>query len=306
VTMRPSTTPSDGRLLQHDTVDRSADEAAPRAMRRAHTLLARLIPGGRASTDENGIETLETPMPIATMSGLVLPDHRVSRSQLRSSAERFVERRMPWSLNVAGAETGQVAELAAELGMTRDVRPTLEMPLHPDLALGLDHGSLAIVHVSTAADRRRWTETCDVAFGLAPGTTSGMAAPQFTRAPEIRTYLGLRAGHPVATAVSMLDDLGWLGLFTVGTVPEARRTGVAGQLVRHVLVDGITNGAHTAFLETSPMARALYEQIGFRDAPAPTVYFCAHEMTPPTRPEVPRPPLGSASKSSTQPEQEGQ
>lgn len=259
--------------MQHGTPGRSTDTEPAEAVRRAHRLLARLVPGADERTDQHGVGAIEIPVAMPTMSGLLLPDHAVDAAHLRSVASRFTTRGMPWSLNVIGAAPPAITELAEELGMAPTVSPTMVMPLHAHPAAGQEGGTDRVLQVSTAADRRRWTATCDRAFGLPVGTSGSLMAAAVVAAPEIRTYLVLRDGIPVATAVSTLDDLGWLGLFCVATVPEARRTGTAERLMRFAVQEGASRGAHTAFLETTPAGRPLYERIGFRDAPVPTVYF---------------------------------
>lgn len=69
-------------------------------------------------------------------------------------------------------------------------------------------------------------------------------------------------GMAVAGAWSLLHD-GDCGIYTVGTLPEWRRRGLARALTEHILGDAHRHGARTATLQSTPMARRLYESLGF-------------------------------------------
>jgi GNAT superfamily N-acetyltransferase len=53
------------------------------------------------------------------------------------------------------------------------------------------------------------------------------------------------------------------GIYAVGTVPQWRRRGLARALVEHVLADARSRGARTASLQSTRMARTLYESLRF-------------------------------------------
>ncbi|HEY7137304.1 MAG TPA: GNAT family N-acetyltransferase [Acidimicrobiia bacterium] len=72
----------------------------------------------------------------------------------------------------------------------------------------------------------------------------------------------MQDGLAVAGAWGFLHR-GECGLYAVGTVPEWRRRGLARTLVAHVLADARSRGARTATLQSTPMARTLYESLGF-------------------------------------------
>jgi ribosomal protein S18 acetylase RimI-like enzyme len=75
------------------------------------------------------------------------------------------------------------------------------------------------------------------------------------------------AGRSVAAGLAVRDgDL--LGLFDIVTAPGQRRKGYAGALVEHLLAEGASGGAATAYLQVEPensAARALYGRYGFKD-----------------------------------------
>ena len=254
-----------------DPADAVCDDTAADALRRAYVLFATRIPGGSVSRDASGAESVVIPVPKARMNGLLLPRGDVDRALLRRLAEPFAGE--PWSVSVIDAEPPGVAVLAAELGLTRTALPSLTTPVRPTPPGAPGPDATEIRTVSTDRERQLWATTCDLAYGSPAGLTARLLTPELAAAPEVRAHLALLDGRPVATALTVLDDRGWLGLFTVGTVPEARRKGIGERLVRFALEDGARRGARTAYLQSSAMARALYERIGFQDDGHPIVSF---------------------------------
>jgi ribosomal protein S18 acetylase RimI-like enzyme len=56
------------------------------------------------------------------------------------------------------------------------------------------------------------------------------------------------------------------GIYTVGTMRNWRRQGLARMLVEHVLADAQRRGARTASLQSTPMGQHLYRSLGFEPA----------------------------------------
>jgi GNAT superfamily N-acetyltransferase len=259
-------------IAEHPRADATASQAgAAAALRRAYLLFADRIPGGGTRLDDSGAATLAIPVPKARMNGLLLPPHPVDPGRLRELAEPFTGG--PWSMSAVDHEAAGVGALAAELGLVRVVLPSLTLPLRVLTAQPPRSASEEVLAVGSDAERLLWATTCDVAFGSPAGLSARLLTPELAAAPEVRAHLAVLDGRPVATALSVLDEQGWLGLFTVATVPEARGRGVGARLVRAVLEDGARRGARTAHLQSSDMARSLYERIGFRDDLHPTVSF---------------------------------
>jgi GNAT superfamily N-acetyltransferase len=71
-------------------------------------------------------------------------------------------------------------------------------------------------------------------------------------------------GEPVASALTF-ELAGDCGIYNVGTVPHARRRGLATALTAHLLQEARASGCDSASLQSTPMAERVYAAAGFRD-----------------------------------------
>jgi predicted acetyltransferase len=59
---------------------------------------------------------------------------------------------------------------------------------------------------------------------------------------------------------------GHIGVFNIATPPAHRAQGYGRAVTARVLADGVRGGAHTAYLQASPMGFGVYQRMGFRTA----------------------------------------
>jgi GNAT superfamily N-acetyltransferase len=80
----------------------------------------------------------------------------------------------------------------------------------------------------------------------------------------LRLTIAWLDGEPVASALTF-DLAGDCGIYNVGTVPRARRRGLATALTTHLLYEARTRGCRSASLQSTRMAEHVYATVGFRD-----------------------------------------
>lgn len=83
------------------------------------------------------------------------------------------------------------------------------------------------------------------------------------KSPNSHYYLGFLNGKPVATGV-LFDGEGAAGLFYIGTIPTARRKGIAKTMVNYLLNEAKSRGYPISILQASEMGYPLYKKIGFK------------------------------------------
>lgn len=74
-----------------------------------------------------------------------------------------------------------------------------------------------------------------------------------------------RAGNVIVSAALAYDAAGDCGIYNVGTVPRARRRGLATAVTAGQLHQAIARGCRSASLQSTPMAEHVYAALGFRD-----------------------------------------
>ena len=101
----------------------------------------------------------------------------------------------------------------------------------------------------------------DRAHGVLEPWTSA-AVFQTMDDPASRLHIARRDGEPAAALIAREHD-GDCYFWFVATVPEAQRAGLAGELMRHALRQARERGCTTTTLESTPVAEALYERLGY-------------------------------------------
>jgi len=156
-----------------------------------------------------------------------------------------------WALWVSGGATDLNAPDCVHRvgGLTRD---TTTLVMQANLIGGLRSHQDVVRASIAAATLAAGDEEVPIGELGEPETEPGLAA-----------WVMLRGHVAVAGAWSFQhgDDC---GIYTVGTMPQWRRRGLARLLVEHVLADAQQRGARTASLQSTPMGQHLYESLGFR------------------------------------------
>ena len=80
----------------------------------------------------------------------------------------------------------------------------------------------------------------------------------------IRTFLAKRDGAPLASSVLMSAG-GVAGLYNVGTLPDARRTGLGRLVSIAAMAAGRDAGYRAGVLQASDLGRPVYEAMGFKE-----------------------------------------
>jgi len=125
---------------------------------------------------------------------------------------------------------------------------------------------MAIVAVEDRATFQSWTHVMRIGFG-----TPEAAEPDLLEVfaaigsgPQIRTYLALMDGQPVATS-QLLLAAGVAGIYQVTCLPQARGRGIGTAVTLAALLEARRRGYATAILQASDLGYPVYRRLGFRD-----------------------------------------
>ncbi len=134
---------------------------------------------------------------------------------------------------------------------------------------------ISVRRVRTAEDLNLWSETFARCFSLSERESNAWWEVHrrvgLDENSPLRHYVTFSGRQPVATASTFLEGH-VVGLYHVGTVPEARRRGLGRTATIHALRDAGDAGCRIAVLQSSKLGVRLYRRIGFRRTSSFEVY----------------------------------
>ncbi|MDX3097877.1 GNAT family N-acetyltransferase [Streptomyces sp. ME19-03-3] len=224
--------------------------------------LAGVIPGAHMRRGTSGVRLLVSTIPMPTLNGLCFetdPD-LVEAAEL---AGELADGQLPWSVQVRGEPSAEVAAFAARYGLKNTIRLPL-LALEDDTALPAPQlPAGAVVRTVSGADPRGYADALEQGLGVSAEIAAVMAAPAKLDGPGMTAYVVERDGETVATGFNILTG-DQVGLFNGSVPPQHRGNGYYRALVLTRLHDARQAGAKLAFTQNSPMSRPLYESLGFR------------------------------------------
>lgn len=90
-------------------------------------------------------------------------------------------------------------------------------------------------------------------------------------------YIGIKDGVPISCCMSYMED-GIAGLYWVGTVPGARKQGLASGIVSLAIDDAYLNGCRISILQASAAGKPVYERLGFKECCKFDIYSWVPEI----------------------------
>ncbi len=206
-------------------------------------------------------------VPLPLFNGAIgMPTGDDLEASIAAVLEPFDARRIPllWALPthdaavVSALEGRGFAPGAGVPGMTIDLSnlPGLEVP-----------ANVVIEEVDGDPDALRDAATIALTTnGLPPMSVDPYldALDQAAERSTIRTFLAARDGAPLATS-TLVSAAGVAGLYNVGTLPDARRTGLGRLVSVAAMVAGREAGYRVGVLQSSPLGEPIYRAIGFEE-----------------------------------------
>lgn len=211
-----------------------------------------------------------SPLPVDYFNGVQrarLPDDRDQLDAvIAETMARFEARDMPmlWWLDPTTTPATLGERLTAYGLETNPGPPAMAVEISA-LSAPVAIPGVSMAHVTDAAGAAEWARVATVGFDMpaeiiAPLTS--FAAGSLTD-PTLALYLGSRDAQAVATSMSYLRA-GVAGIYTVATVPEARRLGIGAEMTRLALLDAGKAGYRAGILQASGMGVSVYRALGFQ------------------------------------------
>lgn len=229
--------------------------------------------------DRGGLAWFVTGIPHPLFNGVMATDlsEAGANRAIDDLVAEFRRRKIPleWT-TMAGTRPRDLGHRLEARGFEH----TLDVPgMAMDLRLLPDDAPPGGLSIETARSRAD-LETClrialttfEISETFAPRLLEiegGMPDDQKART---RHYLATLDGQPVATSELYLAA-GVAGLYFVGTIPEARRRGLARAVTIAALRDARDMGYRVGTLQATPMGASVYRRLGFREYLTMGVYL---------------------------------
>jgi len=211
------------------------------------------------------------PHPLVNGVGLAYLEIEDIELKLEEAKEYFKKRDLPWTWWVGPTNPPDLGAHLERLGLIR----SFDMPgMAVDLdSIQFEEPTIPDFEVKVVDDMdllREWVEVVALCFSRLPMST--FKEQVYDMEAEIgfgedlprRNYLGYLKGKPVAVSTYVLGD-GAVGLFTIGTLPEARRRGIGSMMTFVPMRDASSLGYKVAVLHSSDIGYSMYEKIGFKE-----------------------------------------
>jgi GNAT superfamily N-acetyltransferase len=195
-------------------------------------------------------------------------DNSVSPATVLERAEIFFEPRCSgycvWIAAHRDADLERIALAAgyAQISATGTPRMVLQhrlAPVPPPPGIALDE-------VDDDADRLDFLTVTVAAYADAPlppeAAAAQLASLDSLRGPGVRAVVARRQGRPVAAAMVVVNEDA-ASVQTVGTIPDARREGLATACTAWAVEAGFGLGAPVVVLEASDAGEPVYTRMGF-------------------------------------------
>lgn len=173
----------------------------------------------------------------------------------------------PWSWYVGPAT------LPLDLGDRLEARGFRALETLPGMAAALDGaspvpGALRFEQVREEPSLEAFGTLLGLAFDMPPSVVepflrllevAGRSAP-----PEIRNYIALDAGEPVACG-SLVLAAGVAGLYNIGVLPDRQGQGIGTAMTSALMAEARASGFETAVLWSSAAGLRCYRALGFEE-----------------------------------------
>lgn len=143
-------------------------------------------------------------------------------------------------------------------GMALDLQELKQSPLVP---------GLVIERVDNPKSLRHWCDIVANGFGMSSEGADGWfdiySGLGYVNHLPLRLYVGYLGDVPVGSSALYLSS-GVAGIYSIATLPEYRRRGIAAAMTSLPLVEAKQMGYRAAVLQSSDMGFKIYESLGFR------------------------------------------
>jgi len=219
--------------------------------------------GGESVTSGDAFLII-TGLPLPAMNGVLLLRDAVRVPDVDRLLDSIAARGLPHCLQVRPRSAPALSELTRRRGLVEsEPEPLMVLEgisdaveraaVHRTLSIRVLEPGEYSLHASVGA----------AGFGAPPELFEAMVTPKVLARRGVRAYIGTVDGAAVTTAVGVTNR-DHVGVFSVATPPEHRGRGYGAAVTARAVLDGFSDGAAYAHLQSSAAGLSVYERLGFR------------------------------------------
>lgn len=224
--------------------------------------------GGARVARDGGVVAILSGLPFDWVNQVLIERDDATSADVLASVTRARERGYPFVVRLRdGIDDGFIPALSQAgldpLAAEVSTPGMVAFPIAPETLERHRAPDLDIREVRDAAGLDEHRAVATAGFASDPSVLSGTACLDLLDRPGCVMYVGYAHGRPVASG------FGWrtgrtIGVYTIATIPSARRRGFGAAMTARVIADGAAAGCDVAALQASEMGRPIYERLGFR------------------------------------------
>jgi GNAT superfamily N-acetyltransferase len=229
------------------------------------------VPGSLVQA-EGGVIAFGTGLPLALFNQIVVTAADATDAGMSAAIGALEERGAPFYLVLRRGIDDRFGRLALELGLRVEEGILPGMALHPipEPTPPVPDGH-EIRRINEAAGLDDHIQALAAGFGVPEPMARPWIGEELWLRDGCAVYVGYTDGHPVSSGFGVRTGR-TIGVYSIATLPDARRRGYGAAMTERVVADGVTVGCDVAILQASDMGRPIYERLGFRTVIGRDVY----------------------------------
>lgn len=231
----------------------------------ADAAAAAIAPGSLVRRSD-GVATILSGLPIRLFNQILVERDDATDTTIANAVATARDRGDTFVVSLRkGRDDARRASLA-QLGLVRhEVDPWMPgMALHPIPPVATTTADT--LEIRTVTDVGGLDEHLAVAaegFEMPVDLLRQVIGPALLEWPDGHLYVGAAEGRPVVSGLGVRTGR-TIGVYSIATVPSARRRGFGAAMTARIAADGAAQGCDVAILQASSMGQPVYERLGYR------------------------------------------
>ena len=215
----------------------------------------------------DGVAIICTGLPLRQLNQVLVEDADASDEAVVAAVAAAREWSDRFVVNLRVGADDRFLPLMDRLGLATDPdepsTPGMVMYPVPPAVVAEPRPGLDVRRVASAAGIRDHVTVAASGFGIPEDLLSAVVSEGLLRRPDVTLHVGYQHDVPVTTGLGFRTGRA-IGIYNIATLESARGRGFGAAMTMRLVVDGLADGCDIAVLQSSPLARPLYERLGFR------------------------------------------